>query len=147
MLFKQDHYKISSTMKKTAKDHLNANKQEKVVVLENDFAGVKRGQTLFVGTPQIVDKYIKKIPYGEQRTIIRLRNELARKWKADAMCPVSTSIFIRIAAQAAIDEMEAGKSIDKVTPFWRLLTSEDKIAKKLTIDKSWIDKQRNSEQG
>lgn len=66
-------------MKKTAKDHLHANKQEKVVVLENDFAGVKRGQTLFVGTPQIVDKYIKKIPYGEQRTIIRLRNELARE--------------------------------------------------------------------
>ena len=132
-------------MKKTAKDHLHANKQEKIVVLENDFAGVKRGQTLFVGTPQIVDKYIKKIPYGEQRTIIRLRNELARKWKADAMCPVSTSIFIRIAAQAAIDEMEAGKPVEKVTPFWRLLTSQDKIAKKLTIDAKWIDEQRSLE--
>ena len=76
---------------------------------------------------------------------MRLRNELARKWKADATCPVSTSIFIRIAAQAAIDELNDGKDISKVTPFWRLLTSDDKITKKLTIDAEWVDQQRASE--
>lgn len=132
-------------MAKSAKEHLNANKKEKLVVLDNDFAGVKAGKLLFVGTPQIVNKYIKKIPFGETRTIMRLRNELARKWKADATCPVSTSIFIRIAAQAAIDELNDGKDISKVTPFWRLLTSDDKITKKLTIDAEWVDQQRASE--
>ena len=132
-------------MAKSAKEHLNANKKEKLVVLDNDFAGVKAGKLLFVGTPQIVNKYIKKIPFGETRTIMRLRNELARKWKADATCPVSTSIFIRVAAQAAIDELNDGKDISKVTPFWRLLTSDDKITKKLTIDAEWVDQQRASE--
>ena len=132
-------------MAKSAKELLNANKKEKLVVLDNDFAGIKAGKLLFVGTPQIVNKYIKKIPFGETRTIMRLRNELARKWKADATCPVSTSIFIRIAAQAAIDELNDGKDISKVTPFWRLLTSDDKITKKLTIDAEWVDQQRASE--
>ena len=132
-------------MAKSAKEHLNANKKEKLVVLDKDFAGIKAGKLLFVGTPQIVNKYIQKIPFGETRTIMRLRNELARKWKADATCPVSTSIFIRIAAQAAIDELNDGKDISKVTPFWRLLTSDDKITKKLTIDAEWVDQQRASE--
>ena len=132
-------------MPKSVKEQLIAKKTEKLVVLDKDFAGVKAGKILLVGTPQIVNKYIKKIPFGETRTIMRLRNELARKWKADAMCPVSTSIFIRIAAQAAIDELNEGKDISKVTPFWRLLSSEDKITKKLTIDAEWVDNQRESE--
>jgi len=75
-----------------------------------------------------------------------MRRELARRRKCDATCPVSSSIFIRIAAQAAITDLENGKSINEVTPFWRLLTSKDKIAKKLTIDSQWLDLQRELEQ-
>jgi hypothetical protein len=140
-LFLQNHF-----MAKSAKQQLEANKQEKCVVLEKDFAGVRAGQILFVGTPRIINDYIKKIPFGETRTINRLRNELARKWKANATCPASTAIFIRIAAQAAIDELDTGTPTSKVTPFWRLLTSEDKITRKLSIDPLWVDNQRAMEQ-
>ncbi len=132
-------------MAKSAAEHLNADKQPKMVVLDKDFAGVKKGQMLFVATPKIVADYISKIPFGETRTIERMRREMARRRKCDASCPVSTAIFIRIAAQSAIDEMEAGKSTDQVIPFWRLLTSADKIAKKLSIDPHWIDQQRELE--
>jgi hypothetical protein len=133
-------------MAKSAKEQLNADKKEKLVLLDKDFAGIKAGQMLFVGTPKIIEQYINQIPFGETRTITRLRNELARKWKADAACPVSTSIFIRVVAQAAIDELNEGKDISKVTPFWRLLSSDDKITKKLTIDSTWVDTQRKMEQ-
>jgi len=133
-------------MAKSAKEHLNSDKQAKMVVLEKDFAGVTKGQKLFVATPKIVDDYIKKIPYGETRTIERMRRELARRRKGDATCPVSSAIFIRIASQSAIDDLENGKSTSEVTPFWRLLTSKDKISKRLTIDSEWIDIQRESEQ-
>jgi len=75
-----------------------------------------------------------------------MRKELARRRKCDATCPVSSAIFIRIAAQAAISDLENGKSPDEVTPFWRLLTSKDKIAKRLTIDPQWLDMQRELEQ-
>lgn len=133
-------------MAKSAKEHLNSEKQPKMVVLDKDFAGVKKGQKLFVATPKIVDDYIRKIPYGETRTIERMRRELARRRKGDATCPVSSSIFIRISAQAAIDDLENGKTTEEITPFWRLLTSKDKITKKLNIDHEWVDLQREIEQ-
>ena len=132
-------------MAKTAAERLQADKKPKQVVLDKDFAGVKKGQKLFVSTPQIVDDYIKKIPYGETRTIQRMRKEMARRRKCDASCPVSTSIFIRISAQAAIDELNQGKTMEEVTPFWRVLEPDDKISKKLNIDSEWIQFQRESE--
>lgn len=133
-------------MAKSALEHLNSDKKPKSVVLEKDFAGVRKGQRLFVATAKIVDEYIKKIPFGETRTIERMRRELARRRKCDATCPVSTAIFIRISAQAAIDEMQQGRSVNEVTPFWRLLSGKDKVARKLTIDGKWIDLQREMEQ-
>jgi len=132
-------------MAKTAAEHINSDKQEKMVTLDTDFAGLKGGQTMYVSTPKVVNAAIRRIPYGETRTIERFRREMARKATCDGVCPMSTSIFIRISAQAAIDEMNAGKDPSEVTPFWRLLTAKDKIAKKLTIDASWIDLRREFE--
>jgi len=133
-------------MAKSAKEHLNSHKEFRKAVLDKDFPGIKKGQQLFIVTPKIIDDYINKIPVGEVRTIERMRRELARRWKSDATCPVSSAIFIRISAQAAIDDMENGKAVSEVTPFWRLLTSKDKIAKRLSLDPDWLDLQRAAEQ-
>ena len=141
----RDAARGGTTVAKSAREHLNAKKHEKLVVLEKDFAGIKAGNTMFVATPQIVDDYIRSIPKGESRTIVRMRNELARQWNANATCPVSSAIFLRISAQAAIDDMEDGKPVTEVTPFWRVISSKDKVAKKLSIDSQWIDIQREAE--
>jgi hypothetical protein len=117
----------------------------KKVVLSSDFAGVKSGLTLYIGTPQIIAEYICKIPKGETSSVEKLRNQLARRNACDAMCPVSTAIFIRIAADYAVDEMGAGKKPEDVIPFWRLLSSKDKISKKLKIDPAWLDHRREIE--
>lgn len=132
-------------MAKSAKQRLEENKQAKTVILEKDFAGVKKGQKLFVATPRLVADYICQIPYGETRNIIRMRRELARQHGCDASCPVSTAIFIRIAAQAAIDELSEGRTVSEVIPFWRLLQSSDKITGKLSIEAEWLDLQRELE--
>jgi 6-O-methylguanine DNA methyltransferase, DNA binding domain len=124
---------------------LNVKKLPKRVKLDKDFAGIKAGSMLYVGTPQLIDDYVKKIPYGEVRTIVRLRNELARKNKCDATCPVSTAIFLRISAQAAIEKLQSGVSIKEVSPFWRVIESGSKIAKKIDVDGQWIDHQREME--
>ena len=68
-------------MAKTASERLQEKKLPKKVVLDKDFAGVKKGQRLLVATPQIVDQYINRIPFGETRTIQRMRNEMARNRK------------------------------------------------------------------
>lgn len=128
--------------KLSAREKMCREKSPKKVRLEYDFAGIKAGQMMFVGTPQIIDTYIRSIPYGETRSIIALRRELARKRQCDASCPVSTSIFIRMSAEAAIEEMEDGVALDSISPFWRVLTSADKITKKLEVDPEWVDQQR-----
>ena len=132
-------------MPKTAAERLRESKPEKRVVLDKDFAGVKAGLTLFVANPKIVDQYIRDIPTGQSRTIVQMRRALAQSRNADATCPVSTGIFLRIAAQAAIDEMEDGCETELVSPFWRVLRASDKITERLTIDRRWIDTQRGLE--
>ena len=133
-------------MAKSAKERLNSEKQSKKVVLDKNFAGIKAGQRMLVGTPKMIDRYIRKIPRGEVRTIHRLRNELARRNGCDATCPVSTAIFIRISAEAALEELQQGTDISDVAPFWRLIGPNDKITKKLNVDKEWIEIQREMEQ-
>ncbi len=134
-------------MAKTARERLDAKKDPKVVVLDKDFAGVRKGQKLFVATPKIVDDYIRKIPFGETRTIEKMRGDLARRRKCDATCPVSTAIFVRISAQAALDELEQGATVEEVAPFWRLLTAKDKITGRLNVEPEWLDVQRGLERG
>ncbi len=125
---------------------LHVKKLPKRVRLDKDFAGIKAASMLFVGTPQIVEQYLKRIPHGETRTIERMRRELARKNDCDAMCPVSTAIFLRICAEAAIEQMNASGSAASVTPFWRLIEPLSTIAGKLPVDSQWIAHMRNSEQ-
>jgi hypothetical protein len=133
-------------MKMTACQNFDKKRSPKKVMLSSDFAGVKAGTMLYIGTPQIVADYISKIPAGETCSIEKLRNQIARRNGCTAMCPVSTAIFLRIAADYAIDQMNAGKTPQEVIPFWRVLSSKDKIAKKLKIDPHWLDHQRQLEQ-
>jgi hypothetical protein len=120
-------------------------KQHKIVKLETDFAGIKAGAILFVATREIIEVYMHSIPFGECRTIHRLRNELARKYNCDATCPVSTAIFIRLIADKALIELHNGKSKNEIAPFWRLIEADSKIAKKLEVDSNWIELQREIE--
>lgn len=133
-------------MPKSATERMKSEKQPKVAVLHSDFAGIKQGQKMFVGTPQIIDDYIRSIPYGEIWTISRLRNEIARRRKCDAMCPVSTAIFVRVSAQAALEQLENGVNLQELTPFWRIVEPDSKIAKWLSVDSQWIADQRAAEQ-
>ncbi len=129
----------------SATEKICRKKTEKKVRLESDFAGIKAGQMMFVATPMIVDAYIRAIPEGQHRTVPGMRNELARRHKCDASCPVSTAIFVRMSADAAIEQLEAGQSAEDVAPFWRILRPTDKIATRLKIDPDWIAARRTLE--
>ena len=132
---------------KTWKEKVAVKKSPKRVRLDAAFAGVPAGAMLFVGTPQIVDDYVRRIPRGETRTIQRLRRELARRNDCDAMCPVSTAIFLRMVAEAAWEDLSAGAGLDAVTPFWRVVEPGSAIARKLPMDDAWLQAQRDAEAG
>ena len=109
-----------------------AAKDPHVVMLHTDFAGVKAGNTMLISSPGEIANYLARIPQGETRTLDQLRNELARKAGATAMCPVTTAIYLRVVAEVALTDLAEGKPLDQVVPFWRVVTPDSKVAQKLS---------------
>ncbi|MFM7654353.1 MAG: hypothetical protein ACKO56_03045 [Paracoccaceae bacterium] len=109
-----------------------AAKPPHVVMLHADFAGVKAGNTMLISSPGEIANYLSRIPSGETRTMDRLRNELARKAGANAMCPVTTAIYLRVVAEVALTDLAEGRRLDEVVPFWRVVKPDSKVAKKLS---------------
>ncbi len=87
---------------------------------------------MLISSPADIAEYLAKIPRGERRTIARMRSDMARRASADAMCPVTTAIYLRIVAEVALADLGAGKDLAEVPPFWRLVGAGDKLAKKLS---------------
>lgn len=110
----------------------------KRVVLESPFAGLPKGTVLFVGTPALLARYIASIPRGETRSLQRLHRDIARKHRCEAMCPVSTAIFLRLIAEVAWDEIRSGRSPEDVTPFWRVIAPGSRIARRLRAPTAWL---------
>ena len=75
--------------------------------------------TMIIPSPKEVDAIMKKIPAGKVITINRIREKLAKKYKTDIACPMTTGIFSWIAANAADEDIKEG--IRNFTPFWRTL--------------------------
>jgi hypothetical protein len=78
--------------------------------------------TMVIPRPLDVDGLIRKVRQGKLVTVLQLRQELAKHSHVDVACPLTTGIFIRIAAEAAEEERRAGTKV--VTPYWRVLSSE-----------------------
>ncbi|MEM9600480.1 MAG: hypothetical protein AAF926_05625 [Pseudomonadota bacterium] len=128
--------------KKTAREKLAAKKDKKKVMMDKAWAGMQPGDKMLVATPLMVDAYIRNIPHGETKTIPEMRDAMAASEACTGTCPMSTSIFVRMVAEAALEDIADGKTVSEVSPFWRMITGQDKIAKRLNIDPAWIDEQR-----
>jgi len=130
---------------KTWAEKLSIDRKPVVEKVDKDFAGVKAGQMMLIPTPKIVDAYIRHIPKGRQVDVNTIRKDLASEYHAEITCPLTTGIFLRIAAEAAYDEFEKGKSIDKITPFWRVIDEKSNTAKKLSFGTKFLKEQRKKE--
>ncbi len=125
-----------------------AAKPPHAVTLDKEFAGVPAGAKLLISCPVEVELYLRQqIPTGETREVQQMRRELAKLHGADATCPVSTAIFLRIVAEAAWDEIESGVPASQVAPFWRVVDPKSPLAKKLRSGGAWIEQQRAAERG
>jgi hypothetical protein len=133
--------------KKSAREKLNVKKDIKIVTMDKAWACMKPGETMLVATPLIIDGYIRTIRYGQTETVPHMRDALAATHGCSGTCPMSTAIFIRMSAEAALEDLADGKSVSEVAPFWRIVSSDDKTARKLPLDATWIDEQRSLEAG
>jgi alkylated DNA nucleotide flippase Atl1 len=84
---------------------------------------------MLIPTPKLVDELIRKIPKGKLATVSELRRKLAADFKADVTCPLTTGIFVRIAAEAAEEDRTHGRK--RVTPYWRVVKDDGTFNPKL----------------
>ncbi len=99
----------------------------KVVVLGEAEARRRKAQPgarMVVPAPREVYALIERIPPGRLATLEVLRAALAKKHGADLACPLTTGIFVRVAAMASL---EAGTPI----PYWRVLKKGGRVDERL----------------
>jgi len=85
--------------------------------------------TMLIPTPKLVDDLIRRIPKGRLATVSELRRKLAVDFKADVTCPLTTGIFLRIAAEAAEEDRTRGRK--RITPYWRVVKDDGTFNTKL----------------
>jgi len=81
--------------------------------------------TMLIPTPQLVDKLIREVPRGKLVTVKELRRKLAADFGANVTCPLTTGIFIRIAAEAAEEDRARGSR--RITPYWRVIKDDGSL--------------------
>jgi hypothetical protein len=92
---------------------------------------VKRFGTgkMLIPKPLDVDALIRKVKKGKLVTQAQIRERLAKDFKVDVTCPITTGIFIRIAAEAAEEDLRRGKK--RITPYWRVIKADGSLNEKL----------------
>ena len=110
---------------KLEEEHPNHGKQ--VPIPERMRTRWGRG-TLLIPRPRDVDALMRKVRKGKLITVPLLRERLARDAGATHTCPLTTGIFIRIAAEAAEEDRESGKK--RITPYWRTVKEGGKLNEK-----------------
>ena len=83
---------------------------------------------MIIPKPLDVDALIRKVEKGKIVTVPQIREKLAKDAHVDSACPLTTGIFIRIAAEAAVEDLRSGK--ENITPFWRVLKADGSLNEK-----------------
>ena len=131
--------------RKTWKEKLAGGGEPHIEPLDKPFAGAPAGAQVLIVNPRVVDDYFRRQPRGKTGTIAAMRDDLAKAAGADLCCPLSTGMFARIAAEAALEELEAGVPESEIAPFWRVIEPTNKLASKLSCGAAYIACQRRAE--
>ena len=81
--------------------------------------------TMLIPKPLDVDALIRNAGKGKLITVSEIRSRLARDNKVDVTCPLTTGIFIRIAAETAEEDTRNGRK--RVTPYWRVIRDDGSL--------------------
>jgi len=125
-------------MAKSWAEKRDTNKEIQVKINDKKFADIPAGTRMLIPSPKIVDDFVKTIPNGSFMNIKELRNKLAIQYDAEMTCPLVTGIFLRIISEAAYEEYQLDKNIEEITPFWRVVDPDSKLANKLTFGTEFL---------
>lgn len=134
------------SVRKSWGEKLQQCKAPKIVILEKAWGGMLAGDKMYISSPRELDAAIRLLPSGEVMSIAELRHLLADEHGCAGTCHLTTSMFIRIAAEAAREQLDAGASPADVTPFWRVVAPGSPLAKKMLVDDVWLAERLAEEQ-
>lgn len=106
------------------REKLEKEQQPKIVDVPPKMSRFGKGKML-IPTPLLVDELVRRIPKGKLVTVSELRRKLAADFGADVTCPLTTGIFVRIAAEAAEEDRANGRR--RVTPYWRVVKDDGSL--------------------
>ena len=95
-----------------------------------DASKSKRGGTgtFVIPAPLEVDTLMKKVRKGKLTTIAEIQRVLAKTHSTTTACAITTGIFAWIAAHAADEAEQGGRS--RITPYWRTLKTGGELNSK-----------------
>lgn len=126
-------------------ERLEASRESEVRPVPPERKGAGPGKTMLFPSAQLVNDTIRAIPEGRSVTPKELRSELARRHGASMTCPVTTTMMLRLVAEAANEAHRNGASLAEVAPVWRVLDRKASALKKLTFDHGYLLDQRAKE--
>ena len=86
-----------------------------------------------------------EVTLGSFIDLKQIRHELSMHYHAEMTCPVVTGISLRIISEAAFEEYQVEQNLDSITPFWRVVNPESKLAGKLACGVDFIIKHQIQE--
>ena len=125
-------------MAKSWAEKRDTNKEIQVKINDKKLADIPAGTRMLIPSPKIVDDFVKTIPNGSFMSTKDLRNRLAIQYDAEMTCPLVTGIFLRIISEAAYEEYQLDKDIEKITPFWLVVDPDSRLANKLTFGTEFL---------
>lgn len=118
-------------MPKTAREKLEeqSRKLPKIVTIPEKMEKRLGKGRMLIPKPLDIDTLIRKVKKGKLVTQEQIREKLARDFKVNVTCPITTGIFVRICAEAAEEDKKAGRK--QITPWWRVIKSDGSLNEKL----------------
>ena len=89
----------------------------------------RHGDQLLIPTPLLVAEEVARVARGKVLTLSELRGSLAKRFKADRTCPMTTGIFAAIVAGAVSEDIARRRK--PRWPIWRLVRDDG------TLNPNW----------
>lgn len=103
------------------------------------------GASMLYPSARMIDEAIRAIPEGQGVSPRELRLQLAGAHGVEYTCPVTTTMMLRVVAEAANEAHQAGTPLRRVTPIWRVLDGQASALRQLTFDPGWVLDERARE--
>ncbi len=115
--------------KRTWLEKLTDNKDLPKIVEVNEICSHHwGGRTMVVPSPMDVYFLMAQVPEGKVTNLNEIRKALAKKYRTDIACPLTTGIFLWISAWASTEASNG--SVVKPIAYWRTLKSNMELNEK-----------------